>query len=182
MHNQIMTVCPNCGTNVVDPTAQFCPSCGATLNAVSQPTMSSAPPPSQPAYGGYPPSGTSGMRGARPTGITILAILEVLGGLALLLGGAAITALGGLVGLGLGAAFGGILIIFGLLSFVVAFGLWTGKEWAWLVALILSGLGALFDLVSIVIGLGYGSILSLLIDVAIIYYLTRPHVRAYFGK
>ena len=73
-------------------------------------------------------------------------------------------------------------MLLGMASFVVAYGLWTGKEWAWLVALILSGLGVLLSLVSIATGLGVGSIVSLVIDGIIIYYLTRPHVRACFGK
>lgn len=176
--------CPKCGASLADPNAQFCPSCGASLTQASYtPEPATAPATPPPAYSGYLEE-PSGILGPRPTGITILAILEVLGGLAFLLGGAALAAFGSFAGgyAGLAVGLGVVLLIFGLASFAVAYGLWTGMGWAWLVALVLSGLGALVSLISIATGLGFGSIVSLIIDGIIIYYLTRPHVKAYFGK
>src|SRR5438270_12610740 len=97
-----MPICPNCGANIPDPNAQFCPSCGATLASVSNPAASppiSASPSYSPTYG----AASAPTRGPRPTGITILAVLEILGGLALFLGGAALALLGTVAGSGLGA-------------------------------------------------------------------------------
>ena len=121
------------------------------------------------------------MRGPRPTGITILAILEILGGLALLLGGAGLALVGAVAGFGLAAGLGGVLFILGFGSFVVAFGLWNGRPWAWTIARALSVINIITSGISIASG-GFGSIFGLLIALIIIYYLTRPHVRVYFGK
>jgi uncharacterized membrane protein (DUF2068 family) len=121
------------------------------------------------------------MREHRPTGITILAVLEVIGGLALLLGGAGSLAGGAIIGSGGLAGLGAVLLILGLVSFAVAYGLWTGRGWAWTVALILSIISVIINGVSIAFG-NYGSIVGLIIALIIIYYLTRPHVKAFFGK
>ncbi len=175
-----MAICPKCGANIPDPNAQFCPSCGATIAPVtgtSSSPISASPGHSAPTYGATSPP----MRGPRPTGITILAILEVLGGLALLLGGAGLAFLGTFVGSGLAAGLGGVLFILGVLSFVVAYGLWNGRPWAWTVALALSVINIITSGVSIASGIT-SSIVGLVISLIIIYYLTRPHVRVYFGK
>ena len=76
---------------------------------------------------------------------------------------------------------GGVLIIVALLDVVFAWGLWSGKGWAWILALIFAVLGILFSLVSLVRG-GLGSIVVLVIDAVIVYYLTRPNVKAFFGE
>jgi uncharacterized membrane protein (DUF2068 family) len=169
-----MPACPKCGSTV-DASAQFCPSCGASLAPTgTTPVVNSA---TTGTYG----SGVPLSRGSRPTGITILAVLEILGGLALLAGGALLIAVGAIAGSGLVSGAGGILIILGLLSFVVTYGLWTGKGWAWRIALILSIVGIVFGAVSIAEGLT-GSIIGIIINLIVIYYLTRPYVRAYFGR
>jgi hypothetical protein len=69
------------------------------------------------------------------------------------------------------------LLILGLISFLLAYGLWTGKGWAWTLTFIFSIIGMLLGLVSLPFG-----IIIILIDVLILYYLTRPHVKAFFGK
>jgi uncharacterized membrane protein (DUF2068 family) len=82
---------------------------------------------------------------------------------------------------GLLSVIGGVLIIVALLDVVFAWGLWNGKGWAWLLALIFAALGILFSLVSLIRG-GLGSIIVLVIDAVIVYYLTRPNVKAFFGE
>lgn len=127
----------------------------------------------------------------RPLGITILALLEVISGLMLLLSGVALAALLGVMGatcsqmLGLGAfgvlgtlvgtVLGSLLIILGLISFLIAWGLWTGRGWAWTLGFVLAIIGLIMAL------LGF-NIVSILINLIVIYYLTRPHVKAFFGK
>ncbi|MCS7136646.1 MAG: hypothetical protein RMJ14_05865 [Nitrososphaerota archaeon] len=122
----------------------------------------------------------------RPFGVTVLAILEIIAGLILIGIGAIIGAAGMMAGVipYVGWVFGPIfialaviIIILGLISFVVAYGLWTGKGWAWTVALILSIIGIIINLFSLP-----GGIVGIIINVIIIYYLTRPHVKAFFGK
>jgi predicted membrane protein len=70
-----------------------------------------------------------------------------------------------------------VLLLIGLFSFVVAYGFWNGLGWAWTIGIILNILGVLSNLASLP-----GGIFGLLLNGLILYYLTRPHVKRYFGK
>jgi hypothetical protein len=85
---------------------------------------------------------------------------------------------------GFSIAIGIVLIAIAIVSFVVAYGLLKGKGWAWTVTLILSIISIVFNAISIVAtaGANLGGIISIIISAVIIYYLYRPHVKAYFGK
>ncbi len=132
---------------------------------------------------------------SRPTGVTILAVLMILVALSLLVGG-----LGTIVGvgvLGLVGIFdspnisiflpsltipfvgliGIVLTILGLVGFLLAWGLWTGKSWAWIVAIIFAIIGIISNLLTLP-----GGIVGLILNGLIIYYLTRPAVKGYFGR
>jgi hypothetical protein len=85
-----------------------------------------------------------------------------------------------------------IIAILGILSLVTAYGFWTGEGWAWTLGLILAVIGlslGILDLLfffivlleGIIVGIIYG-IIPIIIYGIIIYYLTRPHVKAFFGK
>jgi hypothetical protein len=78
---------------------------------------------------------------------------------------------------GLGSVSGGIFLILGALGLLIAYGLFKGHPWARNLALILSFLGIIINIGSLPI-----SIISIAIDLLIIYYLTRPQVKAFFGK
>ena len=127
----------------------------------------------------------------RPLGITLLSVLHVLKAIILILGGIALAALGallrrGFIGLprfltGAVALVGVVLAVIGLLYLGLAWGLWTGKGWAWILSLALALLGLVFSLVSLAIG-GFGTVVILIIDAAIAYYLFRPNVRAFFSE
>jgi hypothetical protein len=76
------------------------------------------------------------MRPPRPTGVAILAILDLLAGVIALLGGVFVVGLGGsglLSQLGYGffsgffVVIGGVVIVVGLLALLVGWGMWTGK-------------------------------------------------------
>jgi hypothetical protein len=130
------------------------------------------------------------MKPSRPTGITIIAILQFIFGVLAVLGGLAIAAIGGLgvfASLGfpilssLVTALGGILVVFGLLALVVGWGMWTGKGWAWTLAVVLLALGVLLNLVSLIAG-SPASAAGLIIDAVILWYMFRPHIKAYFGR
>lgn len=128
----------------------------------------------------------------RPIGVTILAILEFVGGaLALLLGlffmavgpyivelfaGAALPPLLSAV---LGAL-GAVFLVAGLIALLVGWGLWTGKGWAWWIVVILEALGVLSSLAGIAMG-DPSSLLGLLIAALILYYFFKPHVKDFFG-
>lgn len=124
---------------------------------------------------------------SRPMGITILAILEVLVGLYHLVTGfgelfvaATIRSLAyfgfqpGVFSI-IPRFLGTVLIIIGLVSLLLAWGLWTGKGWAWKVALVFAILAIIVNLVSF-------HIVGLAIDAIIVYYLTRPAVKQFFTR
>lgn len=145
----------------------------------------------------------------RPTGVTILAVLAILGALGGLISGAALIGLGlllgtlatnaaianaiatsgypGLASLGVGAisalliVLGAVVLILGILYLAVGIGFFGGKGWAWTLGIIVSVVGIVLDIVQIAFG-GYSSIVGLIIGLLIIYYLMRPHVKAFFGK
>ena len=106
----------------------------------------------------------------RPLGVTIIAILTAIGGIVFLASGAVL-----IVGIGI------ILLALGIAYFVMAYGLWTGKRWAWTITLILSVIGIIVAIASIVAG-NVGAIISIIIHGVVIYYLYRPNVKAFFGK
>lgn len=119
-------------------------------------------------------------------GITILAIIEVVMGLIWLGSAAAILTAAGaafflpFVGLFVGGVlvmFAVIAVILGLASFLIAWGLWRGAMWAWSAAIILAVLGVILGLLTLPSG-----IITIIISILIIYYLTRPHVKAFYGK
>ena len=136
----------------------------------------------------------------RPTGVTIIAILIIIGGILLLLAGIAGVVVGSLsisqiIGLGF-VIIGAIILAVGIGYLVVSYGLLKGKKWSWTITVVLLFIGIVINVVSIII-LGYftfdtdtssfltsnsGSIAGIIISVIILYYLYRPHVKSYFGK
>ena len=128
----------------------------------------------------------------RPFGVTILAVLHVLQAIFLFLVGLAVMTIGFLLSRmifrfplllrGLLPVIGGVLIVVALLDLVLAYGLWSGRGWAWIISLILAALGIVFSLISLVFRGGVGGLVTLIIDAIIIYYLTRPNVKAFFGE
>lgn len=83
---------------------------------------------------------------------------------------------------GIGIALGGVLLAIAIVSFVVAYGLLKGKGWAWTVSIILSIISIVWNAITLVTAANYGGIISIIISGIILYYLFRPHVKAYFGK
>jgi hypothetical protein len=136
----------------------------------------------------------------RPTGVTIIAILIIIGGILLLLAGIGGVAVGSLfisqiIGLGF-VIIGAIILAVGIGYIVVSYGLLKGKRWSWTITMVLLFIGIAINVVSIII-FGYftfdtdtssfltsnsGSIAGIIISVIILYYLYRPHVKSYFGK
>ena len=123
----------------------------------------------------------------RPTGVTFLALLEAIIGLYYLTTGfselftAAVIRSLMLAGISsqilpmVPRALGTMLIIFGFLSLFLAWGIWTGKGWARMVALVIAALGIVLSFLSF-------HLIGLVIDIIIVYYLTRPKVKEFFTK
>ncbi|WP_232203036.1 MULTISPECIES: hypothetical protein [Nitrosopumilus] len=115
----------------------------------------------------------------RPVGVTIIAILEIVSGAIAIAVGAFFGTMMGSMGMNLGGGAMGAgsaaMIVLGVASFVMAWGLLRGKSWAWTITLILTIISLIVDLPSM-------NVIGLIIDIVILYYLFRPHVKAYFGK
>lgn len=70
-----------------------------------------------------------------------------------------------------------VLAILGIISFVLAYGLWNAKGWTWTMPIMLV-------IISVILSpfMPAPSVVSFIINVLIIGYLTRPDVKAFFGK
>ena len=120
----------------------------------------------------------------RPLGITVFSIYYGLKGLialAVAVVGAAIIGLvpGALI---FGMAIGTIFAIFAFIQFVIAGALFSGRAWARILVMVLAVIDLLIGLAMFATGIGATLIISLLIDVAIIYYMTRHNVKQYFSR
>jgi hypothetical protein len=137
----------------------------------------------------------------RPLGVTILAILAIIGGLLSLLVAALGFLAAGVVASGaLAGAYGsataapstaalafssGSLIVLGILYLAFGIGAFMLKGWAWTAGIIALVLGIVSDIALPFLtstSFGASSIIGIVIDLALIYYLFRPNVRTAFGK
>jgi hypothetical protein len=146
-----------------------------------------------------------------PSGVILIAILNIIGGIIMLIIGPPLAFAGtiipfvlqstpeqqqqqnmtsGDVGLSqispslLGAgilALGWALMAMGIFSFIVAYGLLKHRSPAWTLTVILSIIGIAVNAISIATGNTAG-ILNIIINGITLYYFFRPHVREYFRR
>ena len=118
----------------------------------------------------------------RPTVVKILVLIVVIGSI--------IPILAGVMMLTGGAAYAGYFmqellsqilptysVLMGVIGLVVAWGLWVGRGWAWIIALIIFIIGIIMDLVTLPTG-----IVGVVIDAIVLYLLMRPETRRFCGK
>lgn len=161
----------------------------------------------------------------RPTGVTVIAILTIIGGIFILISGVSLLAVWILISVSPGnvpiiattnvtshtitqffgvfsAILGAVFLTMGIGYLIMFYGLLKGRGWAWLVTIILLIVGIVIQIVSTTSGGVFNasvisrgeinnrsniteipvSIITIAINMLVIYYLFRPHVRAYFGK
>ena len=119
----------------------------------------------------------------RPTGVTILAILSAVTGAMMVAFGAMFSLLissfeiaFNLPGFEILAWFvTPILIAVGATNFVVTWGLLKAMPWAWTLMLALNIIAIITNAISF-------NVVSIIISIVILYYLTRSHVKEYFGR
>jgi len=126
----------------------------------------------------------------RPTGITVLALLQFVGGAIAIILGLVFIAVGPMLpGIAAGlppmlsalvSILGVFLLVAGLVALVVGWGLWTGKGWAWWLTVIIECLGLVSGLVSIASG-DLSALFGLAIAALILWYMFKPHVKNFFG-
>jgi uncharacterized membrane protein (DUF2068 family) len=117
----------------------------------------------------------------RPTGVTVIALLIIIGGALGIVGGLlgilGSDASGALVGAGIGT------LIVAAAQLIVGIGLWTLQKWAWTLAVVVLGLRVVMDLVFIFTGGAIGAaIVNLIITAILLWYLFRPDVQRAFGR
>jgi hypothetical protein len=99
---------------------------------------------------------------------------------------------------GIGIVIGAIVLAVGVGYLVVSYGLLKGKGWAWTVTVILTIIAIAIQIISVISSSIFNAsfsadmnalvsgiishIIGLAINGVILYYLYRPHVKAYFGK
>ncbi len=74
-----------------------------------------------------------------------------------------------------------VAIALGLAWFGLAWGLFTGKGWAWLITVIFAIITVVFSIIGVLSG-SITSIPTLIINGVILYYMYRPHIKSYFGR
>jgi hypothetical protein len=131
------------------------------------------------------------MRPPRPIGITILVILQIVAGifdfliaallvivyaLAFSFFGMTVSALGIFV-----IPLVVVFLILGIFSFILAFGLWTGKHWAWVSTVVLSIIGLALSIIGSVFG-NYLGIVLIVLYVVMLGYLSTFRVRMFFVR
>jgi hypothetical protein len=122
-----------------------------------------------------PTTGYSAPSGERPLGVTILAVLEIIGGILSIIGGFGVVTLAMLLG-PLGFLFmilGAITLLLGIIALVIGWGLWSLKSWAWMAALIIN----LINLILNVLSAGW---LPAIINLIIIIYLQQGDIKSRF--
>jgi hypothetical protein len=131
--------------------------------------------------------------------VTVLTILQILGGIVdivlgilLAIAYAIVSALSAFFGAGLFALIPGLLLAlaiifigFGLFSFVLAYGLWTGRGWAWILSIVFAIIGLILAASNVILS-GFtieslSNIVPIVLYALILVYLSLSNVRSFFG-
>jgi hypothetical protein len=75
----------------------------------------------------------------------------------------------------------GIGIAIGIACFLLAWGLFKAKGWAWTITVILAIISIIFSIMGVGSG-GFINIINIIISGVILYYLYRPAVKSFFGR
>ena len=117
----------------------------------------------------------------RPTVVKILvaivvigSILPIMAGIMILSGGAFETYLMLELLTGIIATY---YVLVGVIGLVLAWGLWIGKGWAWILAVIVHVIGIITGLVTLPTGIA-----GVVMDGIVVYLLMRPDTRKFCGK
>ena len=79
------------------------------------------------------------------------------------------------------AVWGSIILALGIGSFIVAYGVLHGRSWGWSGAVALAIIGIVIPIMNMIAGY-WPSIFTLILSGIVLYYLSRPQVKAYFGR
>jgi hypothetical protein len=117
----------------------------------------------------------------RPTVVKILVLIVAIGSIMPILAGVMMLTGGAYEGYFMQELLSQILpayfVVVGVIGLVLAWGLWIGNGWAWVIAVILHVIGVIMGLASVPTG-----IVGVVIDAIVLYLLIRPDTRKFCGK
>ena len=122
---------------------------------------------------------------SRPAGVTILGILHAIGGAFAIVGvlmGITMMTVGAFQDAFMVGAGGFLVVLAGVLAVVnfgIAGALFSGKSWGRTIVIILAVISLVIGIITIISGEA-GSILSIILNVIILWYMRLEHVKAYF--
>ncbi len=132
------------------------------------------------------------IRPTRPTGVAILTVLQIISGIGdvlvgiILLFGALVFGILVVGILGSALLLGMLAFGLGIFSFILAYGLWTGKGWAWSLSVIGATIGLVLGVLGLVVGGltldSLADLVPIILSVLILVYLNTNTVRAFFGR
>jgi lysylphosphatidylglycerol synthetase-like protein (DUF2156 family) len=73
------------------------------------------------------------------------------------------------------------LVAFAVIDFILAYSLWVGQRWAWIVSLVFAVLGIVITVPSLFVRPGLGEVVALILYLLVVYCLMQPHVQTFFG-
>ena len=111
---------------------------------------------------------------SRPTGVTILAILQLLGAIVLIAVGS-LAVMAALLLAPLFLLLGAFPLIFGIIGIILFYGLWNMKSWAWLWTIIVNLLTIITSLFDV-----WNSLIQIIISLIIVIYLFTPDIKSQF--
>jgi hypothetical protein len=106
---------------------------------------------------------------------------SMLGGLAGSQAGVDGAAVGGMFA-GLGLVFGIIVGAIAALYIAIAYGVWKGRSWAWMLGVVVSIIALVFAVLGLSGGISLSSLISLALPAIVLYFLFQPDVKRYLGR
>jgi hypothetical protein len=117
----------------------------------------------------------------RPTVVKILVLIVAIGSILPIMAGAMILAGGAFESYFLQELLSGIIgtyyVLVGVIGLVLAWGLWIGRGWAWILALVLHIIGIIMGLITLPTG-----IVGVVMDGIVVYLLMRRDTRTFCGR
>jgi hypothetical protein len=126
----------------------------------------------------------------RPLGVTILAILALIGGVFGVIGGLGAVFGGGVVGAVVNPGLGAVVALIGLavlavaiVTLALAYGFWTLKTWAWQLGFVLEVVNVGLQILQFLAGGAslWNLAVTLVVAGIVVYYLNTPDVRRAFA-
>ncbi len=159
-----------------------------------------AAPPTMPPPPAMPAPATSGTAAVRPMGATVVTVISAIEGVLLILAALVVvlgaSMLGGLAGsqagvdgAAVGGMFAGLGLVFGIivgaiaaLYIAIAYGVWKGRSWAWMLGVVVSIIALVFAVLGLSGGISLSSLISLALPAIVLYFLFQPDVKRYLGR